>query len=319
MFVAILLVILGLGILILGAESLVRGSASLAKKLGVSPLVIGLTVVSFGTSAPELVVNMYSAIKGAADIAIGNVIGSNIFNILVALGVAAIIRPMSIQKSTIWKEIPFALLAVILTFTMGNDELFDGSNFNTITRTDGFSLMALFAIFMFYIFGIAKAEGQVEEIKVYSYPISIAMTLAGLGFLYIGGRVLVNNAVILARLAGMSEALIGLTIIAIGTSLPELATTVVAAIHNQHDIAVGNVVGSNIFNILWILGLTSTILQLPINPVVNVDILICVLVTIILFIFMFVGNRHRLDRWQGILFLIIYIIYLAYSIKKGMV
>ena len=319
MFVAILLVILGLGILILGAESLVRGSASLARKLGISPLVIGLTVVSFGTSAPELVVNMYSAVKGAADIATGNVIGSNIFNILVALGVAAIIRPMSIQKSTIWKEIPFALLAVVLVFTMGNDEFFDKSNFNTITRTDGFSLMALFVIFMFYIFGLAKAEGKIEEIKVYSYPISIVMTLAGLGFLFIGGRVLVNNAVILARLAGMSEALIGLTIVAIGTSLPELATTVVAAIHNQHDIAVGNVVGSNIFNVFWILGLTSSILQLPISPLINIDILICVFATIILFLFMFVGNRHRLDRWQGILFVLLYIFYLYYSIKKGMI
>ncbi len=319
MFLAILLVIVGLGILILGAESLVRGSASLARKLGISPLVIGLTIVAFGTSAPELIVNMYSAIKGTADIAIGNIIGSNIFNILVVLGISAVIRPLDIQRSTIWKEIPFALLASILVFTMGNDNLFDGSDFNKISRTDGFSLMAMFAIFMFYTFGLAKTEGKAEEIKVYSYPISAVMTIAGLGLLYIGARVLVNNAVVLAQIAGMSEALIGLTIIAIGTSLPELATSLVAALHKQYDIAIGNVVGSNIFNILWVLGLTSTISQLPINPDVNSDILVCVISTLILFLFMFVGNRHKLDRWQGILFVVLYIIYMIYSVQKGLI
>jgi cation:H+ antiporter len=317
MLTTILFLILGLGVLILGAEFLVRGSASFARKMGISPIVIGLTVVAFGTSMPELVVNMYSAIEGTADIAIGNIVGSNIFNILGVLGISAIIAPLRIKQNTVWKEIPFAILAIVLVFIMGNDALFDKSDFSTITRTDGFSLISLFIVFMFYVFGLAKTEGKAEEIKTYSFPISILLTLAGLGCLFIGGKILVENAVILARIAGLSEALIGLTIVAVGTSLPELATSVVATIHKHYDIAVGNVVGSNIFNVFWILGLTSVILPLPINPLVNIDILICVSATVLLFLFMFVGYRHGLGRWQGISFVVLYILYLAYSIQKG--
>lgn len=309
---------MGLAILILGAEGLVRGAASIAKKAGISPLIIGLTVVSFGTSAPELIVNLIAATKGSADIAIGNIIGSNIANILLILGIATIIYPLSVKNSTVWKEIPFALLAVVLVYTMGNDALFDNSNFNAITRTDGFSLIAIFAIFMFYIFGIAKKdEKQQAGVKTYSWPISATLTIAGLALLFWGGQLLVNNAIILARLAGLSEALIGLTIVAIGTSLPELATSVTAAIHRHDDIAVGNIVGSNIFNVFWILGLTGTILQLPFSPTVNFDVLISIIATLLLFVFMFIGTRQKLNRWQGILFVLMYITYLGYLINRG--
>lgn len=318
MLIPILLIILGLGILILGAEGLVRGSASMAKKWGVSSLVIGLTIVAFGTSTPELVVNMFSAVRGSTDIAIGNIVGSNISNILLILGISAIVYPLSVKKSTVTREIPFALLGMILVFTMGNDMFFDGTGFNAITRTDGFSLMAIFIIFLFYIFGLAKkGEVEEEEVKVYSWPKSILFTIAGLALLVLGGQLLVDNAIILARLAGLSEALIGLTIVAIGTSLPELATSVVAAYHKHDDIAIGNIVGSNIFNVFWILGLTGTMLQMPFNPNVNIDVLVGIGATVLLFIFMFIGTKRKLNRWQGIIFLLLYIVYTFYLINRG--
>jgi len=317
MLITILFLLLGFGILIFGAEFLVRGSASLAAKMGVSPLVTGLTVVAFGTSAPELVVNIYAAIRGTAEIAIGNIVGSNILNILFILGIAAIINPIKIKKSTVYKEIPFALLAAALVFVMGNDIFFDKYDFNAITRTDGIALISLFIIFMVYTFGLAKSEFAIEEIRIYSYRKSILLALAGLVGLFIGGKILVDNAVILARLAGLSETLIGLTIVAIGTSLPELATAVVATIHHHDDIVVGNVVGSNIFNIFWVLGLTSIISPLSVNFLINIDILVCIFATILLFLFTFIGCRRRLDRWQGILFVLLYAVYLVYSIQQA--
>lgn len=317
MFLAILIILAGLAILIVGAEGLVRGSASIAKKMGVSSLVIGLTVVAFGTSMPELVVNIFSAWRGTADIAIGNIVGSNIANILLILGLAAFIYPLRVKGSTVWREIPFAVLGVILVFFMGNDALFDGANYNALTRTDGFVLMSIFVIFLFYIFGLAKQEGKQEKIKVYPWWSSVVMTMFGLGMLALGGKVLVDNAVILARLAGLSEALIGLTIVAVGTSLPELATSVVAAYHRHDDIAVGNIVGSNIFNIFWILGLTGTILQLPFNPMVNIDVLVAIGAAMILFVFMFISTKHKIDRWQGAAFLLLYVVYMVYLVNRG--
>jgi cation:H+ antiporter len=320
MIIAIVLVVASLAVLIGGAEFLVRGSSSIAKKAGISPLVIGLTIVAFGTSAPELIVNLFAAYTGAADLAIGNIIGSNIANILLILGIAAIIYPLSIKSSTAWKEIPFALLGVILVFTMGNDILIDGSFNSAISRTDGISLIAIFIIFMFYIFGISKVKGEkgeTENIKTYSWAISSLLTTGGLVLLFIGGKILVDNAMILARLAGLSEALIGLTIVAVGTSLPELATSVVAAYHHHDDIAIGNIVGSNILNIFWILGVTSTILQLPFNARVNFDVLVSILATALLFIFLFVGTRKKLDRWQGIFFVILYLVYVAYLVWRS--
>ena len=320
MIIAIVLVVASLAVLIGGAEFLVRGSSSIAKKAGISPLVIGLTIVAFGTPAPELIVNLFAAYTGAADLAIGNIIGSNIANILLILGIAAIIYPLSIKSSTAWKEIPFALLGVILVFTMGNDILIDGSFNSAISRTDGISLIAIFIIFMFYIFGISKVKGEkgeTENIKTYSWAISSLLTTGGLVLLFIGGKILVDNAMILARLAGLSEALIGLTIVAVGTSLPELATSVVAAYHHHDDIAIGNIVGSNILNIFWILGVTSTILQLPFNARVNFDVLVSILATALLFIFLFVGTRKKLDRWQGIFFVILYLVYVAYLVWRS--
>lgn len=320
MFLAIFLILAGLTVLIFGAKFLVSGAASLARKMGIPPLIVGLTVVAFGTSAPELIVNVFAALQGSADIAIGNVIGSNIANVLLILGVSALIVPLTVQRSTVWREIPFALLASILVYTMGNDMLFDGNAFNAITRTDGFSLLAIFIIFMFYIFGLSKEKDgkkKEEKIQMYSYPISVVYTIIGITMLFFGGKILVDNAIILAKIAGMSEALIGLTIVAIGTSLPEMATSIVAAMHKHSDIAIGNIVGSNIFNVFWILGLTGTMLQLPFNPSTNIDVLVSIGATVILFMAMFIGKRHLLERWQGVMMILMYLFYIAYLIYRG--
>lgn len=319
MFLSIFLVLVGLGILIVGGESLVRGASSIAKRLKVAPIVIGLTIVAFGTSAPELAVNLFSAFKGSVDIAVGNVIGSNIANILLILGISALIRTIRVQKNTTWKEVPLALLAVLLVFVMANDRLFDGATANILTRTDGLALMGIFAIFLYYTFGIAKVSGDADkdEVKLYSTPISTLLIFGGLTGLVFGGKLLVDNAIVLAQLAGMSEALIGLTIVAVGTSLPELVTSIIAVRHGHDDLAVGNIVGSNIFNILWILGLTSTILPLPISDAVQADILVNVGVTMLLFLFMFIGTKHRLNRWQGVMFVLMYVGYVGYLVMRG--
>ncbi|OGH58668.1 MAG: sodium:proton exchanger [Candidatus Magasanikbacteria bacterium RIFCSPHIGHO2_01_FULL_33_34] len=318
MLIPIILIIIGLTILIIGGELVVRGSASIAKKLGVKPIVIGLTVVAFGTSAPELVVNIFSALRGTPDIAIGNVVGSNIANILLILGICALIRPLKVSIGTVWKEVPLALLAVILILFLGNDAFTDGMNFNLLSRTDGFALIAFFIIFLYYTFGISKVENKgSEEIAKYSWTISILLTLLGFAGLVLGGKLLIDNAIILATIAGMSEALIGLTIVAIGTSLPELVTSLIAVRHGHDDIAIGNIVGSNIFNIFWILGLTATLLPLPFNPAVNLDIAINIFATLLLFIFMFIHSRHKLNRWQGGLMLLSYIAYIIYLIYRG--
>ncbi|MFA5051857.1 MAG: calcium/sodium antiporter [Patescibacteria group bacterium] len=315
----VLILILGLAILIAGAESMVRGASSLAKRFGISPLVIGLTIVAFGTSMPELVVNLFSAFRGSADLAIGNIIGSNISNILLILGVSATIVPLAVHRNTTWKEIPFALLAVVLVFLMGNDVLLDGAVRDILSRTDGILLISMFIIFMYYTVSIAKVDTGSEQgsVRLYSVNMSTVLVISGLVALFLGGKLLVDEAVVFARLAGMSEALIGLTIVAIGTSLPELATSVIAALHKQNDIAVGNIVGSNIFNVFWILGLTSTILPLPFNSAISVDVLVSILATFILFIAMFIGKRHTLQRWQGVSLLLLYAGYMVYIITRG--
>ncbi len=318
MFLALLLLVIGLVILIVGAEGLVRGAASLAKKWGIAPLVIGLTVVSFGTSAPELIVNIISAVGGNSDIGIGNIIGSNISNILLILGITATISTIRVQSSTVWKEIPLAILAVVLLLVMGNDIVLDGGTRNILGRSDGITLMCLFSIFLYYTFGMKHHQGdEADNIKDYSVIASVGFLVGGIVGLFLGGKMLVDNAVILAKLAGLSENFIGLTIVAVGTSLPELATSVVAAIRKQPDIAIGNIVGSNIFNILWVLGLTSAILPLPFSPATIEDVSICLLATFILFLAMFIGKRKKLERWQGVCFIAMYIGYIVYLVYRG--
>lgn len=323
MLLNILFIILGLGLLVIGAEGLVRGASSLAVKLKIPALVIGLTIVSFGTSAPELTVNIAAAMNGSADIAIGNVVGSNIANILLILGICAVIAPLTVKSSTVWKEIPLAILGMILLLVMGNDAFFDGVSFNALTRTDGIAFLALMVIFMYYIFGMTRAENpEVKEesgddLKKYPTHISVLFIVLGLAALIAGGKLLVDAAVDIAKAAGLSEALIGLTIVGVGTSLPELATSVVATLRKQYDIAIGNVVGSNIFNIFLILGISSSILPLPISDGMSIDIMVGLGVTTLLFLFMFISGKHRLNRWQGGSFIALYAAYVTYLVLRG--
>lgn len=316
MLLPILLIIAGIIVLVVGAEIMVRGSASMAKKWGVSSIVIGLTVVAFGTSAPELVVNIFSAMKGTTDLAIANVVGSNLANILLVLGVGASITALKVKEGTTFKEIPFAVLAIILVYIMGNDSLLNGTTENVLNRSDGLAFLAFFLIFLYYTFGISRAKGEKEDIEEYSWMTSGLMFLMGIIGLIFGGKLIVDNAVILASLAGMSEGLIGLTIVAIGTSLPELATTVVAVKRGHVDLAIGNAIGSNIFNVFWILGLTAVIKPLPFDVNANSDVLFTILATFLLFVFMFIGKRHKLQRWQGALFLLLYVGYIGYAIVR---
>lgn len=320
MLVPILLLIVGLVILIAGAEFLVKGASSISRKAGIPPIVIGLTIVAFGTSAPELIVNILSAINGTTDLAVGNIIGSNIANILLILGASSFLVALRVKKNTTWKEIPFAVLAVLAVLIMTNDKILDGATQNVLSKIDGLVLLSFFAIFMYYTIELMRGGDDKEtedELKVYPLSTSSLMTAGGLIGLFFGGKLLVDNATLLAQMAGLSEIFIGLTIVAVGTSLPELATSIIAAKRGHADIAIGNVVGSNIFNIFWILGVTSIIKPIPISAGANFDIFFCLLVTLALFFAMFVGQKHKLERWQGVLFVLTYIGYLAYLIMRG--
>lgn len=308
------LLVAGFILLIKGADFLVDGASSFAKKMGVSSLVIGLTIVAFGTSAPELIVNIFASLKGNTDIAIGNILGSNIANILLILGISAAIFPLAVKRGTVWKEIPLSLLAILIAGIMANDMLIDGQSFSKLTRIDGIILISFFIIFLYYTFGISKAQpgDSVEtNIKQKSLLVSILMVVLGLVGLTVGGKWIVDSATAIAVGLGVSQAIIGLTIVAVGTSLPELATSAVAAHKKDVDIAVGNIVGSNIFNIFWILGLSAVVNPLTFSNVLMRDVWVTIGATFLLFIFMFVGKKHILERWQGVSFILIYIAYVT--------
>jgi cation:H+ antiporter len=310
---------IGFVMLIKGASMLVDGASSVAKKANISPIVIGLTIVAFGTSAPELIVNIYATLEDNTDIAIGNVIGSNIGNVFLILGIAAIINPLVSKENTVWKEIPLSLLAALLIGLMANDVLFDGATSSVISRIDGFVFIAFFIIFLYYTFGIAKVEGEASADEVKEMPVgkSVLFITIGLVGLSVGGKFIVDGAVQIAKTFHISESLIGLTIVAIGTSLPELATSAMAAYKKQSDIAIGNVVGSNIFNTFWILGMSAVISPLPFSPNQQLDTLVNILASVVLFVLLMVGKRHVIQKWQGILMIIIYVIYVGYLISVG--
>lgn len=312
MVLAFLFLGVGLLLLVKGADWLVDGASSLAARLGVAPIVIGLTIVAFGTSMPELVVNLFASWSGNTDIAIGNVVGSNIVNILLILGIAGCICPLAVKSNTVWKEVPMALLAMVLVWVMANDVLVAGNGPDRLDRIDGLVLIAFFIIFLYYTFGISKVDaGTAEEVAKHSVPRSWVLSLGGIAALAVGGKFAVEGAVIIAESLGVSERVIGLTIVAIGTSLPELLTSAMAAYRKNADIAVGNVVGSNIFNVFWILGVSSTIRPLPFTAANGSDVVVGVGATFLLFVAMFVGKRHLLERWQSVAFILLYVAYLT--------
>lgn len=313
-----ILLIVGFVFLIKGADLLVDGSAALAKKYNISNIAIGLTIVAFGTSTPELIVNLFASINGNTDIAIGNVVGSNIVNILFILGVSASIFPLVTKSNTIWKEIPMSLLAALMLFVMANDQLIDGETNSMLTRIDGIVLLAFFVIFLYYTVGISKAETDDSpeiDIPVLSSGKSVLYIILGLTGLVLGGKWIVDGAVHMAKSLGLSESLIGLTVVAVGTSLPEMAASAVAAYKKQTDIAIGNVVGSNIFNIFFILGISSLIKPLPFNAGTAIDVMVACFASVLLFILLFVGKKHTIEKWQGIFMILIYVGYIVFLIN----
>jgi cation:H+ antiporter len=311
-------VIIGFILLVKGADWLVSGASSLAKKLGVSTLLVGLTVVAFGTSMPELVVNVFAALRGTTDIALGNIIGSNIANIALVLGVSAVLFPLRVHNSTIWKEIPYALLAVVLVAIMASDALLDGLGSSFIGHADGLILVSFSIIFIYYIFGLAKSgKADLGDVPTMSSRKIVLYILAGMVMLVVGGKVVIDGAVGLAAALGMPSRVIGLTVVALGTSLPELVTSVVAALKRQPDMSVGNIVGSNILNVFMVLGISASITPMPISSGAMFDAIFNIIITMLLFLFMFVGKKHMLERWQGFGFVALYCLYIGYSVAQG--
>ncbi|MDW7733607.1 MAG: calcium/sodium antiporter [Methanolobus sp.] len=314
-----ILILVGLFLLYKGADWFVEGASSLAKHFGISPLVIGLTVVAFGTSMPELIVNVFASVQDNSDVAFGNIIGSNIFNTLLILGLTGAITPLLVKRSTVWKEIPFALLAVLVLITMSNKTILANGSENVLTRADGIVLIFFFFIFLYYIFESiknTKIESS-DDIGKYSRSKISLMLIVGLISLVIGGRFTVDGAVSIARQMEISEFLISSTIVAAGTSLPELITSVAAAAKKEIDISVGNIIGSNIFNIFLIMGISSTIFPLTVPTGVNADLVILTIATFLFFVFMFTGEKHKLERWEAMILLVMYIGYIVFIINRG--
>lgn len=311
MLFAVILLLVGFAILIKGADFLVSGASSVAKKFNISNIAIGLTVVAFGTSTPELLVSITSSLKGYNAAAFGNVIGSNNFNLLFILGLAGIIYPLVVQRNTVAYEVPLSLIAAIVLYVLVNDQVLWNAESNLLSRFDALILFILFILFMFYIYRTMSNASDLDEdnIKIYKTPLSVGFIVLGLAMLVGGGTLVVDNAILIAQQFNLSDKLIGLTIMAAGTSLPELATSTVAAYKRNTDIAIGNVVGSNIFNILFILPVTGFIKPMEFNVALNFDILVLIASTIALMIFMFTLNTRKLDRWEAFLMLISYIVY----------
>lgn len=317
MILNILLLIIGLALVVGGANFLTDGAASIAKRFRLSDLVIGLTVLAFGTSAPELTVSLMAALKGSADIAIGNVIGSNIFNILAIVGITALIMPLTMSNSTIRIEIPLTILSSAVLFFMANDRLFDMAGENVITRTEGFVLLAFFLIFLFYTFNMSKGEESPGQVRQFALPLSIIMVIGGLVALVFGGDLFVDNAAMLAGRMGVSESVVAITIVAGGTSLPELVTTLVAAIKKRPGMAIGNIVGSNLFNILLIIGVSSSISSIRIQGITVVDYGIFILSAILLYVFgLFFGDK-TIKRFEGSILLSLFICYTVYLVMTA--
>ena len=309
----------GLALILLGANGLTDGAAAVAKRFKISDLVIGLTIVAFGTSAPELVISTMAALGGSAEMAIGNVVGSNIFNVLAIIGVTALVMPIKVGEGTLSKEIPLMILCSIVIALMANDMMLDGGSVNIISRIDGLVLLGFFLIFLWYTFAIARSGGEESEgEKIKEMPIwkSTLFILGGLAGLIYGGQLFVDGASGIATSLGVSESIIGLTIVAGGTSLPELATSVTAALKKNSGIAIGNVIGSNLFNVFFVLGCSATISPLPMGGINNVDMLVLVASAILFWIVGWFFKKRTITRVEGALLVVCYVAYTAYLISQ---
>lgn len=316
----ILFLIGGLLLILLGANGLTDGAASVAKRFNIPSIVIGLTIVAFGTSAPELTVSVSSALKGSADLAIGNVVGSNVFNTLMIVGCTALFAPIAVTRNTLIKEIPLCILSAIVLFICANDILLDGSSENVISITDGWVLLCFFAIFLSYTFAIATGGNQAEEgEEIVQMPIwkSVLYIAGGLTGLIIGGNFFVDGASGIARNLGVSESVIGLTLVAGGTSLPELATSIVAALKKNPEIAIGNVIGSNLFNIFFVLGCSASITPLHLAGINNIDLLTLIGASLLLWLVGVFFGKRTITRIEGSLMVLCYVAYTAFLIYQA--
>lgn len=316
---AYILLLVGFGLLIKGADLFVDGSSNIARLLKVSPIVIGLTIVAFGTSSPEAMVSIIASLKGSADVSLGNVIGSNIFNITLVVGVAAILYPLKVESETIKKEIPFTLLASGVLLILISDQVLQGSTHNILTRSDGLIFLLFLSIFLYYVFELAmknRQDSPQDQIpSSIKWGISILFVLLGLVGIIFGGNMVVKNGTEIAISLGMSETLVGLTIIAVGTSLPELVTSITAALKKESEIAFGNIIGSTIFNILFVLGAAAVIAPLAVNDKVFIDVIIMIILTVLLFIFS--RTNYRIGKREGMILVGVYIIYLIFIIMRN--
>lgn len=319
----ILLMLVGLALLLVGANYLTEGASAVAKRFGLSEFVIGLTIVAIGTSAPEFVVSLISSVNGQTDMAIGNVIGSNIFNALMILGVTAVIRPIHIERNTLSRDIPFGLLAAVVLAICGLDVLFNNGQEGVITRNEGLLLLCFFIVFMTYSFATAKRDEAAEpagapEVATAQHPLwlELLMIVGGLVGLIYGGDLFLKYAVIFARDMGMSEAVIAVTLMAGGTSMPELITCVIAAIKNKGQLALGNVLGSCIFNIFLILGVCATVSPLQLGEILPVDLLVLVAASLIIAVTAFTFRRNELDRAEGAIFILLYVGYVVLLLMR---
>lgn len=314
MVLNIILLIIGFVILIKGADLFVDGASNIALNFKVSKMLIGLTIVAFGTSAPEFAVSVKGLLSGSFDIVLGNVIGSNILNILLILGVAAMIHPLVVKSNTVKKELPITLLITALFAVLLSDNLFDKSMSNNFTRGDGIVLILFFLVFIYYLINLMrnKVEDSTDE-KVLSLPKSFLYTFIGLVMIILGSNFVVDSASYLAKALGVSERIISLTIIALGTSLPELVTSVMATKKGEYDIAIGNVVGSNIFNIGIVIGLPVTILG-GISKIAFSYIDLIVMIVTALMLYLFSKNDYKISKREGLSFLILFVVYYSYVI-----
>ncbi|KAB2954267.1 calcium/sodium antiporter [Heliorestis acidaminivorans] len=317
---AYILLVLGFVLLIKGADLFVDGSSNIARALRVSPIIIGLTIVSLGTSSPEATISIIAALEENTGVALGNVVGSNILNTSLVVGVAAFIYPLKVQSETIKKEIPFALLATIVLLILISDVPLQGTTENLLTRGDGFIILLFFSIFLYYVFEVAlnsrkNMNVESEEQKATSWKKNILLTMGGLFGIILGGELVVKNATAIALALGMSQTLAGLTIVAIGTSLPELITSTTAALKKESEIALGNIVGSNIFNIFFVLGTTAVIHPLAVNSEIIADIIFMIFLTITLLIFS--RTDYEIGKLEGFFLVIAYVFYLIFIIIRN--
>ncbi len=315
-----ILLVIGFVLLIKGADYFVEGASNIAVKLNVSPLLVGLTIVALGTSSPEATVAILAALEGSPGVVLGNVIGSNIVNITVVVGLTALIAPLTVQSETVRKEIPFAMLAAIVLMILMADVALQGAGANIINRGDGIIILLFFSVFLYYVFEMARKNrsSTVEKVDAdtgESWLKNILFTIGGLIAIIIGGEMVVSSATEIALSLGMSEALVGLTIVAIGTSLPEIMTSVTAALKGKGDMAIGNVVGSNIFNIFFVTGTASTVAPIAAESKLFFDGWVMVGLTVLLLIFS--RTHFKIGRREGAVLLLAYITYLVYIIMRN--